>query len=123
MMYHEKLEYHQIHPLKLGVDVGCSFLALFFLWEHEWVKGVIVAFLPSMLISMYVIKYVNLEPIKKSRLGLYVHGYMTKQIEYIRTGGLLVSGGGAAINDVSVLGLGLIIIAATWLAGFFLKKK
>jgi hypothetical protein len=122
MLYHEKLEYHQIHPLKLSVDVGCSFLALFFLWQHEWVKGAIVAFVPSMLISMYVLKYADLEPLKKSRLGIYIHGYMTKQIEYIRTGGLLVSGAGAAINDAMILGFGLAIILGTWLAGFVMKK-
>ncbi len=123
MMYHEKLFYHQIHPLKLSVDIGCTFLALFFVWEQEWLKGVITAFLPSMLISMYVLKYVNLEPVKQSGLGKYIHGYMTKQIEYVRTAGLVAAGVGAWMNDVSILGLGLIVIVATWLAGFFMKKK
>jgi hypothetical protein len=123
MLYHEKLLYHQIHPLKLSVDIFCTFLALFFVWEHEWLKGAITAFIPSMLMSMYVIKYSNLEPLKQSRLGKYIHGYMTKQIEYIRTAGLAVAAGGAWMNDVSILGVGLIIILATWLAGFFTRKK
>ncbi len=123
MLYHEKLEYSQIHPLKLGVDIGCTFIALFFVWEHDWVKGAITAFIPSMLMSMYVIKYADLEPLKKSRLGHYIHGYMTKQIEWTRTAGLLIAAGGAWMNDVSVLGIGLIVILATWLAGLFMPKK
>ena len=123
MLYHEKLFYHQIHPLKLSVDIGCTLLALFFVWEHEWLKGIITAFIPSMLISMYVIKYADLEPLKQSRLGKYTHGYMTKQIEYVRTAGLVIAGGGAWMNDVSILGLGLIVILATWLAGFFMSTK
>jgi hypothetical protein len=122
MLYHEKLLYHQIDPLKLSVDIGCTLLALFFVWQHEWLKGVLTAFIPSMLISMYVIKYKNLEPLKASRLGKYIHGYMTKQIEYIRTAGLGVAAVGAWMNDSAILGLGLLIILATWLAGFFKGK-
>jgi hypothetical protein len=123
MNYQEKLLYHQIHPLKLSVDVGCAALALFFVWDHEWLKGLMVAFIPSMLVSMYVLKSYDLEPLKRSRLGQYVSGYMTKYMEYSRTAGLAVAAAGAWMHDLTVLALGLAIIVYTWVAGFFMRTK
>ena len=123
MTYTEKLMYHQIHPLKLGVDLACAAIALFFVWEHDWVKGLIVAFIPSMLVSMYVLKYYDLEPLKKSALGQYIGGYMTKYMEGMRTGGLAVAATGAWMHDLNILGLGLAVILYTWVAGFFMRRK
>ncbi|MGE5314367.1 MAG: hypothetical protein ACM3Q4_06715 [Acidobacteriota bacterium] len=123
MTYQEKLLYHQIHPLKLAVDIGCAAVALVFVWQHDWGLGIFIAFIPSMVVSMYVLKSADLEPLKRSRLGQYISRYMTKTIEWMRTAGLAVAATGAWLHDVNILVLGVAIIAYTWLAGLFMRKK
>jgi hypothetical protein len=123
MTYQEKLLYHQIHPLKLTTDLVCAAIALVFVWQHEWLKGILTAFIPSILISMYVLKNYDLEPIKRSALGQYISGYMTKTMDLVRTGGLGVAAVGAWLHEPMLLVLGLAIILYTWLAGFWVKKK
>ncbi|HLP17109.1 MAG TPA: hypothetical protein VK470_12675 [Bacteroidota bacterium] len=122
MTYQEKLLYHQIHPLKLSVDVACAALALYFVWQHDWLWGIIIAFIPSMVASMYVLKYENLEPLKQSPLGRYVRSYMNKYMDWTRTGGLAVAAAGAWMHDVAFIGAGVAIICYTWLAGFFKRS-
>jgi hypothetical protein len=32
----ERYLYHQIHPLKLAIDIASGFGALYPLWQHSW---------------------------------------------------------------------------------------
>ena len=48
----EKLLYHQIHPLKLAVDITTSLGSTWLLWRHELALGLLVAWVPSIAITM-----------------------------------------------------------------------
>ena len=85
MNFREKKLYHQIHPLKLGTDIGVTPIFLFFLWHHHIVRALLVGFVPPVLVSAAMIIWPpNLERLKNSSLGRYVSKYMTPAIEVIR---------------------------------------
>ncbi|MDV2888546.1 hypothetical protein RYX45_25630, partial [Alkalihalophilus pseudofirmus] len=75
---------HQIHPLKLLTDWITGVISLYLLWSHQIVTTLIVMFVPSILVSIIIIKYVNLEKLKKSSFGNYVQRFMTKGMEIVR---------------------------------------
>lgn len=61
MIFKEKVLYHQIHPVKLAVDIGITPISLYFFWQHELLLAILVTFVPSIIASSLIIKYVDLE--------------------------------------------------------------
>ena len=57
MTLQEKSLYHQIHPLKLATDIGATFPSLCLLWQHQLVFGLVVTFVPSIIVSALVIRF------------------------------------------------------------------
>ena len=73
MDFREKKLYHQIHPLKLATDIGVTPLALYFVWEHRVLPGLLVGFVPSLLVSLAMLKWTpNLEELSCIGSGLHV---------------------------------------------------
>ncbi len=73
MTLQEKSLYHQIHPTKLFTDWSTGLIALYLLWQHSLVAALLIAFLPSIVVSLVIIRFVDLEKQKQSSLGRYVH--------------------------------------------------
>lgn len=111
----EKKLYHQIHPLKLLTDWVTGVIALYLLWSHQIITALIVMFIPSILVSIVIIKYVNLEKMKKSSFGSYIQRFMTKGMEIVRFFGFAIMILGAWFNLISLIFCGLIIILIGWL--------
>ncbi len=57
----EKSLYHQIHPAKLIADWGTGLLALYPFWQHQLWIAVVVAFVPSIIVTFILIRYADLE--------------------------------------------------------------
>jgi sorbitol-specific phosphotransferase system component IIC len=91
----EKALYHQIHPVKLFTDVSTSFVSLFLIWQHNQVAGLLIGIIPSIVISLLVIRFASLERIKQSPFGRYVARYMTNKMQAIRLLGQVVGWFGA----------------------------
>ena len=72
MSLQEKSLYHQIHPLKLLTDWGTGIFALYLLWRHNVVAGLIVAFVPSILVTLAILQWADLKTYKQSSLGKYI---------------------------------------------------
>ena len=84
MTHGEKIFYHQIHPLKLLTDWAAGLAALPLLWRHRLREAVLVTFVPPILASVLVERYVDLEPYKRSAFGRYVELYMTREMQGVR---------------------------------------
>jgi hypothetical protein len=80
----EKMLYHQIHPIKLITDVSTSLLSLYFFWQNEFVVGLLVGLLPSILVSVVLILLVDLDGPRRSPLGQYIADYMTNRMQVLR---------------------------------------
>jgi hypothetical protein len=83
MTFSEKKLYHQIHPLKLLVDFSTGFFTTYLLWQHETVLFLIFFLAPSVIITIILMKFANLEKLKESALGHYVAKYMAPAIETV----------------------------------------
>jgi hypothetical protein len=84
MTREEKILYHQIHRLKLLTDWSAGFAALPLLWRHRLRAALLPISVPPILASVLIIRYVDLEPYKRSAFGRYLKLYMTKEMQSVR---------------------------------------
>jgi hypothetical protein len=117
----EKNLYQQIHPLRLAVDWSSGFFACYLLWHQEIAGALIVAFIPSLFVSMIVMRFVDLEKIKNSAFGRYYKRTYKQSLDLIRLAGFVVMALGSYYHLLPVAGVGLAIIVITWTYG--LKRQ
>jgi hypothetical protein len=116
-MTREKILYHQIHPLKLLTDFAVGFAALPLLWRHRLRAALVVMFVPAILASILIIRYVDLEPYKRSAFGRYVERYMTREMQAVRSAGYLIMSLGAWYRRPWLIPVGLLVVMFGWLRG------
>lgn len=115
----EKILYHQIHPLKLLTDFSTSFASSWLLWEGQWGQAVVVAFVPSVVITALLLWRADLAPYQHTPLGRYIARFMTHRIEVVRMGGQIVMWLGAITHVPWLLPLGFVIVMYGWLNGLW----
>jgi hypothetical protein len=123
MTREEKVLYHQIHPLKLFTDITAGFAALSLLRRHRLRAALPVALVPPVLSSILVIRYVDLEPYKRSAFGRYVERYMTREMEGVRLAGYLIMALGAWYSRPWSEPLGLLIVLFGWFRGILFPHR
>lgn len=118
MTFREKVLYHQIHPIKLIVDVGVTAPACYLFWKHEISAGLAVALVAPILVSAGILLAgVDLERYKRSSLGRYVSTYMTRTVEAVRLAGFALMAAGAWFHEAWLLPTGLAVVTLGWLRG------
>ncbi len=117
MTLQEKSVYHQIHPLKLFTDWSTGIIALYPFWQHQLLMALLIAFIPSILVSFILIRFVDLEKYKQSAFGNYIRQYMTRPVEMARFAGYAVMAIGAWYHAAWLIPLGLLVILLAWFRG------
>lgn len=123
MNLQEKSLYHQIHPAKLFVDWSTGLIALYFFWQQDLLAAVIIAVVPSVVTSLIIVQFTDLEPYKPSAFGRYVKQYMTQAMQAIRLLGYLVMAIGAWYHILWLIPAGLLVIVFGWLRGVLFPQK
>jgi hypothetical protein len=113
----ERMLYHQIHPLKLAVDWTTAFISLWFFWRHEWLAGLIILFVPSIIISFILVSYADLTNLRGSAFGRYIGIYMTQLMQMIRFAGMFIMVLGAWYHSPLTIVAGLVVILLAWMRG------
>lgn len=113
----EKALYHQIHPAKLATDIVSAVVSLYLLWIHELVPGLIIGYAPSIVATVLVIRFADLERYKRSALGEYIKTYMTRNMQAARLVGDTLSKIAAWFNTLPIIVISLLIILLAWLRG------
>lgn len=119
----ERILLHQVHPAKLAIDWGTGLIAAWFFWDHMLPAALIVGFIPSILISLYLILRVDLSRYKETRLGRYFISPLTRPGDPVRLLGLIVMWTGAWFNSILAAAAGLGIIIFGWGKGLLVKKR
>jgi hypothetical protein len=119
----EKYLYHQIHPAKLLVDISAGFGSLFPLWYHHLGLALAIMLVPPPVASFLVMRFADLEPLRRSAFGRYVARSMTRVVEAVRLGGMVVMAVGAWNRSFLVIGVGLAVILLAWLRGLLLPSR
>jgi hypothetical protein len=109
--------YHQIHPLKLMVDICSGFGSLVPLGEHHLVLALVVMLIPPPIASYFVMRYANLEPCKQSALGQYILQYMTHAMEAVRLAGMVMIALGGWYHSVWLIIGGIGVVLLGWMRG------
>ena len=87
------------------------------------VLGLAVTFLPSIVASAILIRFVNLDSYKESSAGRYVARYITRNMQGLRFAGLIVLIAGAWYQTIWPIPAGLVIILFAWFRGRILPNK
>src|SRR5580704_13934270 len=117
MTLREKALYHQIHPAKLATDILTEPVSLYFFWRHDLWIGLATHFLPPIIASALVMRFVDLERLKASPLGRYVGRHMTRSVAAARMAGDLVMVAGAWLRSPWIIVAGVAVVVAAWLSG------
>lgn len=119
MDLHEKTLYHQTHPAKLATDWGTALIALVLFWRHVLLAGIAVAVIPSIIATVVLVRWGDLEHLKESPFGRYVRRYMTRSVELLRLAGMVVMSIGSWYHRPAVIAAGLATILLAWARGLF----
>lgn len=112
-----KILYHQIHPLKLTVDWVTAFASLWFFWRHDWVPALFILFVPSVIVTLILVSYANLDRLRQSAFGRYIGVYMTPLMQLTRFAGMFIMVLGAWYHSVLGIVAGLVVILLAWFRG------
>lgn len=123
MTLQEKSLYQQIHPLRLFTDWASGLYACYLFWYGEVTMGIILAFAPSLLVSLLVIRTADLDKIKRSTFGRYFARTYSKTIDLIRFGGFVLMAGSSWYHSIEGMAAGFAVIAGTWTYGVFTLKN
>ena len=114
---HDRLLYHQIHPLKLVTDVTTAAVAAVAFWHHAPFLAFAIGFGPSVLVTVALVTWAKLDRYAASAFGRYIRRFMTRRVEAARLAGLIPLWGGAWAHRPVVMGFGGIWILCCWLWG------
>jgi hypothetical protein len=115
----ERVLYHQIHPAKLFADIASAVIAIDLFWQHELVPGLIIAFLPPVLVSAVLIREADLERYRSSPMGAYLRRFMPPWVQAVRLFGAGVVLYAAWHQVPAGVYGGLALVAACWANGLF----
>ncbi|HUI29925.1 MAG TPA: hypothetical protein VLX91_06880 [Candidatus Acidoferrales bacterium] len=119
----DKTLYHQIHPFKLTTDVIATFAAVYLLWVHLIIEGLIVAFVPSLIISLFMLRLMDFEKQKQSRLGKYLKKYMGRGADTVRSVGFVAMLVGGGFHFPWLIALGFLSVLLSWLNGLIFTRQ
>jgi len=123
MTFNEKMLYHQIHPLKLFVDISTGFITTWLAWQHDWFWFLLLLVIPSLIISYLLMEFANLEPIKNSKFGNYIKIHMTTGIEAIRFSGQIIMWIASWYHIIFLVIFGFLLIICGWCSGLIFKTN
>ena len=119
MTRRERLLLHQIHPAKLATDVATSFASTWLLWQGEWATAAAVAFVPSMVVTVVLVAWADLDRLRRTPLGRYVSAHMSGRMQAVRSAGQVLMWAGAAVHVLWVVPFGFMVIVWGWLNGLW----
>lgn len=123
MTFKEKMLYHQIHPFKLVIDWSTGLYTTFLLWQHNVAGFLIIFLIPSVIITVLLTRFANLEKLKQSAWGRYIEKNMTKSVEAVRFLGQIIMWIAAWYHVPVLVVLGLLVIVGGWMNGILFSDR
>ena len=124
MTFEEKRLYHQIHPVKLFTDISTAVVSVFLLWMHMLAPAIVLAIVPSVIVSVLIMKTADLDHYKNSRFGRYALTYMDSRfVDTARFSGFILTAFGGRYQSVALICIGAAVIIICWIRGLLFKRK
>lgn len=123
MTYKEKAFYHQLHPLKISVDIISSLIAIYFLWYGNTTMGLIIGLIPTFFISAIFMIIGKVESYKIDRLRTSVENYVSLKTQIVRTLGFILLALGIGERDYLMMLSGAFLLVPAWVWVIFLHYQ
>jgi hypothetical protein len=102
---------------KLFTDISAEVFSLYLFWKRKLLAGLLVIFLPPIIASLLIMRWVDLGPYKHSAFGNYLRTYMTPSVVAMGVLGTIITHLGAWYRRPFLLPVGLGLVAVGWLRG------
>jgi hypothetical protein len=112
-----------VHPAKLAVDWGTGLASTWLFWDQKVAAALLVGFIPSILVSLYLVFRTDLSRYRDTPLGRYFLSPLTRPGDSLRLFGLLVMWAGGWYTSLPAVFAGLAVIVLAWVKGLFVKKR
>ncbi|MEO8185706.1 MAG: hypothetical protein ABI895_43430 [Deltaproteobacteria bacterium] len=106
--------YHQVHPLKLATDILTAALSLVLLAQHRPWTALLIMWVPSVIASALLVRWVDFSRTRNARVGSYLRRYMTRSMEGVRFAGLGVAVVGAWYHVWWLIPVGSAVVVCGW---------
>ena len=110
----DKVLVHQVHPVKVGVDVTASVVSNVLLWRARPKPALAVRVLLPLAGSAAVLSLADLDALAATRRGRYACAHMPPSAQAVRLAGDAVMGLGARRHSLMLLTVGAGMIVAGW---------
>ena len=112
---------HQVHPVKIALDVSASIVSNILLWQHRLGAALLARYVPPVLGSLLVIRFADLDQLRRTKRAQYVLDHMTPTTSAIRLAGDVVMAVGSWRRRPDWIVTGALIVAAGWSHGVVFK--
>ena len=119
----ERALYHQVHPLKLAVDVSTAILGVALLTEHRLSVALAVIWGPPILTSALLVRFGDFSRTKASCTGAYLRRYMTLTMQSVRFLGMGVAATGAWLHAWWMVPVGVVIVGWGWTGSWVVDRR
>src|SRR5690625_2416500 len=113
----------QTHPLNLLVSWGSRFASLYFVWNHKIGLTLFTMFVPAVLVSYFIVKYIDITALKDTAYGKLAHLLVSTKMEIVRAVGLAVAIVCALYHYSLAIIIGISIILLSWIVSVLDKPK
>jgi hypothetical protein len=114
MTLRERVLYHQIHPLKLAVDVTSSLISTWLIWRHQFWLAMAFAWVLPIIVSSAMLRWMDFSHQRDSSLGRYIAFHMTRTAEALRMSGQIVVWLAAWRHAPWAIAAGVLLVIVGW---------
>ncbi len=105
---------HQVHPAKIGADLGASIISDVLLWRERPAAAVALRCVVPIASSAAVLVLADLDALARTRRGRYVLAHMPPSAQAVRIAGDALMGIGAYRRSPLLCAAGAAMVMAGW---------
>lgn len=113
------LVWHQAHPFRVVVDAVSAVVAVWLLWKHHLVLGILVAIVPSLLASAYLLAAARASSYGDWPLTRFFAASLVGPLQLLRLAGLVLAAIAGWYHTWWLVAIGAALYALSWSRGLF----
>jgi len=118
----ERALYHQVRPIKLATDFSTAAASLVLLAQHRLWVALAVMWIPSIVVSVWLMRVGDFSVTRASPVGAYLRRYMTSAMQGVRFLGLAAAAIGAWLHAWALVPVGALVIGWGWAGGWVSER-
>jgi hypothetical protein len=114
---------HQVHPVKLAVDIGASVVSNVLLWRRHLRAGLLVRYLSPPIGSALVLGFADIDRLTSTTRARYVLDHMPPAMVAIRLAGDTLMAIGAWRRRPDYIVLSVLVVLVGWSHGLLARSS